>query len=143
MAISAGPTSWLLLVLTLPSKNASARVDIWRKLKRYGALSLRTSGYLLPNTAENMERVEWIAAESRKHKGHASVAQGQSFDDLPHERLVQLFVADRNKDYEALVRELKSSRQRRMALSSVRRRLQEIAAVDFFKSPMRAKVEAM
>jgi hypothetical protein len=137
------PSPWLLLVLTLPSKSASARVDIWRKLKRYGALSLRTSGHVLPNTAENLERFEWIAAEIRKHRGQASIAQVQSFDDLPHERLVQLFVADRNREYEGLARELKVKRKRRINLALVRRRLQEVAAVDFFKSPMRAQVEAM
>jgi hypothetical protein len=90
-----------------------------------------------------MERFEWIAAEIRKHKGQASVAQVQSFDDLPHERLVQLFVADRNKEYEALARELKGNRKRRLNLSLLRRRLQEIATVDFFKSPMRTQIEAM
>ena len=142
MAVSTQLTPWLLLVFTLPSKNASARVDIWRKLKRYGALSLRTSGYVLPNTAENMERFEWIAAGIRKHKGQASVAQVKSFDDLPHERLVHLFVAGRNKEYEGLARELKGSRKRKINLSVVRRKLQEIAAVDFFKSPLRAQVEA-
>lgn len=143
MPVAAQMAPWLLLVLTIPSKNPSARVEIWRKLKRYGALSLRTSGYVLPNNAENMERFEWIAAEIRKHKGQASVAQVQSFDDLPHERLVQLFVADRNREYEALALELKANRKRKVNLSILRRRLQEVAAVDFFKSPMRAQVEAM
>jgi len=140
---TAPPAPWLMLVLTLPSKNASARVSIWRKLRRYGSLSLRTSGYVLPNTPDNMERFEWIATEIRKYKGQASVAHVQSFDDLPHERMIQLFVAERNKDYEDLIRQLKGSRKRALNTTSVRRRLQEIVALDFFKSPMRAKVEAM
>lgn len=144
MAVAAETTSpWLLLVFNLPSSNGSARVDIWRKLKRHGALSLRTSGYVLPNNADNLEHFEWIAVEIRKYKGQASVALVQSFDNLPHERMVQLFNEDRNKDYEQLLREIKSGRSRKLNPVSIRRKLQEIAAVDFFKSPTRKKVEAV
>jgi hypothetical protein len=144
MSVAEEATSpWLLLVFNLPSVNGSARVDIWRKLKRHGALPLRTSGYVLPNTPDNLERFEWIAVEIRKYKGQASVAQVQSFDNLPHERMVQLFNEERNKDYEELLRELKPARSRKLNPASIRRKLQEIINVDFFKSPMRKKVEAM
>lgn len=59
-------TPWLLLMFTLPADQASRRVEVWRKLKKYGTVSLRTSGYLLPNTPENQERFEWLAAAIRK-----------------------------------------------------------------------------
>jgi hypothetical protein len=141
MRTPASPCLWLLLVFSLPSKNGSVRVDIWRKLKRFGALALPTSGYLLPNTTDNLERFEWLSAEVRKHKGQASVVQVQSFDDLPDERLVHLFTRERNKDYERLLRELKAKRTERQ-LSAVRRRLLEISAIDFFDSPLKRKVES-
>src|SRR6185312_13951099 len=99
---------WLLLVFTLPSKNGSVRVDIWRKLKRSGALQLPTAGYLLPNSADNLERFEWLSAEIQKHKGQASVVQVLSLDNLSDDRLVHLFTRERNKDYEKLLRELKT-----------------------------------
>jgi hypothetical protein len=131
---------WLLLVFSLPSKNGSVRVDIWRKLKRSGALALPTPGYLLPNTTDNLERFEWLSAEIRKHKGQASVAQVHSFDDLPDDRLIYLFTRERNKDYEKLLRELKAKRTEQQ-LSALRRRLLEINAIDFFDSPLKRKVE--
>ena len=56
---------WLLLMFTLTAKQASERVEVWRKLKKYGTLPLRSSGHLLPNTPENQERFEWIAAAGR------------------------------------------------------------------------------
>jgi hypothetical protein len=139
-SVPSASNPWLLLVFSLPSKNGSVRVDIWRKLKRSGALALPTSGYLLPNSSENLERFEWLSAEIRKHKGQASVALVQSFDDLPHERLVHLFVRERNKDYEKLLRELKAKRTEQQ-LSALRRKLLEISAIDFFDSPMKRKVE--
>jgi hypothetical protein len=137
----ASACQWLLLVFSLPSKNGSVRVDIWRKLKRSGALALPTSGYLLPNSPDNLERFEWLSAEIRKHKGQASVAQVQSFDDLPDERIAHLLTSERNKDYEKLLRELKSRRTEQQ-LSAVRRRLLEISTIDFFNSPLKRKVES-
>jgi hypothetical protein len=138
---------WLLLMFSLPAKQASGRVEVWRKLKKYGALPLRTSGYLLPNKAENQERFEWLAAAIRKYKGQASVVQVQAMDDLPSEALVQLFIQARSKDYEGLAREVKKlvSRSKREPgeLARLRRRFQEIAAIDFFNSPLRGRVEAL
>jgi hypothetical protein len=131
---------WLLLVFRLPSKNGSGRVDIWRKLRRAGALALPTSGYLLPNTADNLERLEWLSAEIRKYKGQATVAQVESFDDMPQERIVQLFVAERNKDYESLLRQLQRRRSRQRIVG-VRQKLFQISTIDFFGSPLKVKVE--
>ena len=40
--------SWLLLILSLPTENASARMRAWRVLKASGAAVLRDGAYLLP-----------------------------------------------------------------------------------------------
>lgn len=138
---------WLLLMFSLPAKQASQRVEVWRKLKKYGTLPLRTSGYLLPNTPENQERFEWIAAAIRKYKGQASVAQLQAMDDLPSEKLRQMFLDARARDYEALLADLKKFAGKRKhvpgEIARFRRRLQEIGAIDFFKSPLRSRAEAL
>jgi len=52
-------------------------------------LALRSSGYVLPNTAANQERMEWLATAIRAYKGQASVVQVHGFDDLPPEHLKQ------------------------------------------------------
>src|SRR3954465_10369498 len=127
---------WLLLLFTLPASQASKRVEVWRKLKRYGALTFRGSGYLLPNTPANHERFEWLAAAIRKYKGQASVAELFSIDDLPSPELRRLFVEARSTDYEELLRELKKTKHASGNLPRLRRRLQEIAEIDFFGSPM-------
>lgn len=138
---------WLLLMFTLPAKQASQRVEIWRKLRKYGTLPLRTSGYLLPNTPENQERFEWLAAAIRKYKGHASVAHIYALDDLPSDRLKQMFVEARSKDYDALIRDLKKlarkGKHEAGEIARFRRRLQEIAAIDFFNSPLRSRAESL
>ena len=138
---------WLLLVFSLPARRASQRVQIWRKLQRYGMLALRSSGYVLPNTAVNQERMEWLATTIRTYKGQASVVQVQGFDDLPSEQLKQLFVDARSRDYQKLLHEAKKvlalspSRGPGGRLNRIRRRFLELQDIDFFGSPLRAKVE--
>jgi hypothetical protein len=137
---------WLLLVFGLPAKLGSKRVEVWRKLKRIGTLSLGTSGYLLPFTAQNHEHFEWLAASIRKSKGQASVIQVESIDELPPEELVKRFNEARSREYEALSQELKKvtrSKNKAPQLARLRRRFQGISAIDFFNSPLHGRVEAM
>jgi hypothetical protein len=138
---------WLLLVFSLPTRSASQRVKIWRKLQRYGMLALRSSGYVLPNTAANQERMEWLATAIRTYKGQASVVQVQGFDDLSSERLKELFVEARSRDYQKLLHEAKKvlalspSRRPGGRLNRIRRRFLVLQDIDFFESPLRARVE--
>ena len=140
---------WLLLVFSLPAKSASQRVEIWRKLQRYGMLPLRSSGYVLPNSAMNQERMEWLATAIRTYKGQASVVRVQGFDDLPPERLKGLFVEARSRDYQKLLHETKKlvalplSRRPTGVLKRIRRRFLDLQDIDFFANPLRARLEIL
>jgi hypothetical protein len=140
-------TPWLLLVFSLPAKSASQRVEVWRKLQRYGMMALRSSGYVLPNSATNQERMEWIATAIRTYKGQASVVQVQGFDDLPDARLKRLFIEARSRDYQKLLREAKKltalspAQRSRGHLNRIRRRFLELQDIDFFGNPLRAKLD--
>ncbi|HWC20101.1 MAG TPA: chromate resistance protein ChrB domain-containing protein [Terriglobales bacterium] len=136
---------WLLLMFSLPASQASRRVEVWRKLKQHGALSLPSSGYLLPNTAQNHEHFEWLAAAIRKYKGQASVIKVNDIDDQPPAQLRQRFIEARSEDYEQLLRELRKSSVKRSSgqLARLRRRFQHIVGIDFFTSPLRSRVESL
>src|ERR1043166_7537680 len=43
-------TKWLLLLYGLPTRRSTERVSLWRQLRRLGAVPLKTSAYLLPDT---------------------------------------------------------------------------------------------
>ena len=139
---------WLLLVFSLPATQASQRVEVWRKLQHYGTLPLRSSGHVLPNTAANQEKLEWLASAIRSYKGQASVVQVQAFDDLSDARLRQLFIEEVSVPYNRLLREVKktaglaNSQRPAQHLNRLRRRFQEITAIDFFVSPVHARVES-
>ena len=144
-----GRAPWLLLLFSLTAKSASQRVEVWRKLQRYGMLPLRSSGYVLPSSAVNQERMEWLAASIRSYKGQASVVQVQSFDDLPDEKLKGLFVETRSHDYQKLLHETKkllalpTSRRPSGQLKRIRRHFVGLQDIDFFGNPLRSRIEAM
>jgi hypothetical protein len=112
-------------------------------------VSLRSSGYVLPNTEVNQERMEWLAAAIRSHKGQATVVQAQAFDDLSPEQLKGLFIEARSRGYQELLHDLKKllalspSRRPVGKLKRIRRRFQELQEIDFFETPLRGRVETM
>jgi hypothetical protein len=141
------PSGWLLLVFSLPAKNASQRVEIWRKLRRYGVVALKSAGYVLPKNPVNEERLQWLATQIRKHKGEASVAQVTAIDHLPASELARMFVDARAKEYEVIAKELsallRSNLRANGTVGRLRRRFQEIAERDFFPGPARHRVEQL
>jgi hypothetical protein len=140
---------WLLLTFTLPKKRASQRVEVWRKLQRYGAAPLGNSGYLLPNNPITQERFEWLATAIRKYAGEASVLKVQSIDNLSKPQLIGRFAEARAREYQELIRELQRrcsvTPERRGAgrVSRLRARFREIVEIDFFHSPLQKRVEEL
>ena len=137
--------AWLLLAFTLPVKRASQRVEVWRKLQRYGTVPLGNSGYLLPSNAVNEERFQWLATSIRKYGGDASIVQVQGIDNISSPQLIGRFVEARAREYQELIRQLDEfsalSLQKRAVgrLSRLRSRFQEIVEVDFFDSPLQKR----
>jgi hypothetical protein len=140
---------WLLLAFTLPTKRASQRVEVWRKLQRFGTVPLGNSGYLLPNSPSNEEHFEWLATAIRKYGGDASVVRVESIDNLSRPQLIGRFEEARAREYQELIRELQRFSSTRVEgkgagrLSRLRNRFQEIVEVDFFDSPLQKRVEEL
>jgi hypothetical protein len=140
---------WLLLTFSLPQKRASQRVEVWRKLQRYGAVPLGNSGYLLPNNPTNQERFEWLATAIRKYTGEASVVTVESIDNLSTPQLIARFAEARAREYQELIRDIQKLSsippQKRASgrMSRLRTRFREIVEVDFFTSPFQKRVEEL
>jgi hypothetical protein len=138
--------AWLLLTFTLPTKRASQRVEVWRKLQRYGTVPLGNSGYLLPSNPMNEERFQWLATSIRKYGGDASIVHVQGIDNISTPQLIGRFAEARAREYQELIRQLQEfsdmPRPKRAVgrLSRLRSRFQEIVEVDFFDSPLQKRV---
>jgi hypothetical protein len=147
MNITSTVSPWLLMVFTLPSTKASERVQIWRKLQKFGSLPFRNAGYLLPNTPENRERLVWVSETVRSNGGDASVIEVSSVDDLSESGIHELFRLARDADYEALRKDIEKLKPRSGTLSlqavRLRKRFDEIVAMDFFVSKRRGEVQTL
>jgi hypothetical protein len=140
---------WVVLSYSLPAQErSSARVALWRRLRRLGALTLAGSVHLLPGREECVEAFQWFAQEVRQVNGEALVMCVGQFEGLTDADLVELFRSARAAEYQeimaqaaALQQTLQSAqpvedRERLLdALDKLRRRHAEVARIDYFDAP--------
>ena len=136
--------SWLLLLYALPVKRTSARVNLWRKLKKFGAVQLKTSAYVLPDDATQYERFQWLSKEIRDVGGEATLIRVAEIEGMSHEQMVRLFNEARAVEYKDLVEVCRRAMARRKRwsggalateLQKCQRRFREIKETDYFRSP--------
>src|SRR5512141_2645814 len=95
-------TTWLLLLYALPTPRNSARVNLWRKLRKFGAVQLKTSGYVLPDEPTHFERFQWLTGQIRDVGGEATLIRVAEIDGVSNEQVVNLFNDARAADYKDL-----------------------------------------
>ena len=92
--------AWLLLVVSLPTESATARMRIWRALKALGCMALRDGAYLLPAGAERDPSLRELADECTREGGNAWLMAVQPRSAAEDSAYRQLF--DRSADYAEL-----------------------------------------
>ncbi len=90
--------NWLLLITSLPTKNATIRMRAWRALKASGAIVLRDGVYLMPDRIPCNNTLEAIAADVRAGEGTALVLR---IEEPNGANFVHLF--DRSEDFAVLL----------------------------------------
>jgi hypothetical protein len=147
---------WLLLIHQIPPRPSYLRVKVGRRLHALGAVPIKNSVYALPRSEPAFEDLQWLRREIVAGKGDATVCEARFVEGLSDGALRALFNAARQPDYDALAREARrlqaapgrratSERKQRTraALIRLRRRLGEVAAIDFFGAPGRSAVEGI
>ncbi len=89
---------FLILILSLPTENATARQRIWRALKASGAAVLRDGVYLMPERDDCRTALDGLAADVREGGGSALVLRVEEPEGA---NFTSLF--DRSDDYAALM----------------------------------------
>lgn len=134
--------SWLLLILSLPTHNATVRQRAWRGLKASGAAVLRDGVYLLPDTPICAATLGDIAMRVREAGGSARVLRVQ---DDAGETFVALF--DRSAAYlplqEKLTAALVDAPHALRTLRRLRKEFEAMAATDFFPGAARQRTETL
>ncbi|WP_174551893.1 chromate resistance protein ChrB domain-containing protein [Sinorhizobium saheli] len=147
---------WLLLIHQLPSKPAYFRVKVWRRLQRIGAVAVKSTVYALPANAETQEDFEWLLKEIVEGGGEAMVCEARLIDGLSDAQAHALFDAARDEDYETIADEARTLSARLEAAASaeeraeirtqvgrLRKRLADIATIDFFGATGRLSAESL
>jgi hypothetical protein len=141
---------WLLLLYGLPTKRGAARVNLWRQLRKSGALALKTSAYLLPDTTEHTERFQWLAQQVRDAGGEATLIRVTEVEGLSAEEIIRQFNEARAGDYEELLREGQAhmeKHKKKVSLGAevekLRGRYEEVRRIDFFQSSRAQDVQML
>jgi hypothetical protein len=116
---------WLLLIHQLPAKPAYFRVKIWRRLQDIGAVAVKSTVYALPANAETQEDFGWLLKEIVEGGGEAMVCEAQLIEGLSDAQARALFDAARDE------------------VTRLRKRLAQVAAIDFFESSGRVAAEGL
>lgn len=149
---------WLLLVHQLAAQPSSLRVKVWRRLQSVGAVQVKKSVYVLPNSSETQEDFEWIRTEIVGQGGEAFVFAADAVDDRTTDEVVEAFLSARLSDWERLRQRAddlhrrscseapdpEESRELARELTTLRNRAAQIDKIDYFQSTGRAEaIEAI
>ena len=141
--------SWLLLVVSLPTESATARMRIWRNLKAQGCMALRDGAYLLPAGDEREQALRGLADECVEEGGNAWLMHVQPRSPDEASAFRQLF--DRSADYAQLSKSWKEAKRSLDTLSApeltrLQRKLQReyeaLRGIDFFPGDASLEAEA-
>lgn len=140
----AAPVSqrWLLLVHQLPPTPAYLRAKVGRQLARVGAVAVKNSVYVLPALEGAREDLQWIAREIQQAKAESTVFEAELVEGLTDAELVERFRASVEPSWRVLHGEARDAaralREGRALpeLGELRRRAEEIEAIDFFHHPL-------
>jgi hypothetical protein len=145
----------LLLLVGVPPTPSSLRVRVWRRLRSLGAVPLKRSAYLLPDTPERYEDFQWLAQEIEREGGEATLVRVHQIENLSPDDVRRIFHEPRDRDYRQLAvryRKVLHGLDRKSAAASARvrdeltrlaRDHQRVRDIDFFGAPVGAEVRRL
>ncbi len=129
---------WVLLVYKIPREPTASRAQVWRKLKRLGALLLHDAVWVLPDTPWTREQFQWLAVEIGELDGEAHLWESHLLLNGQAEALIQQFQARVDASYQKILEELAQEDADLVALS---RTYQQVRAQDYFHSELGTHVK--
>jgi hypothetical protein len=135
------------LILSLPARNSTIRMRVWRALKQAGCGVLRDGVYVLPTTTASEPVLVEMESEIRSAGGFAMTVDLKLKTAEQRAQARRLF--DRSVEYGELVRKINAvkvalprlgSRKAQTSIRRLRRSVDELAQIDFF--PGQAKRQA-
>jgi hypothetical protein len=86
---------WLVLIHQLPPTPNYLRVKVRRRLRRLGAVALKQTVYVLPNTDEALEDFQWLRQEIDSAGGSAIIAESRFVEGISDEEIWAALAGER------------------------------------------------
>jgi hypothetical protein len=100
------PSTWLLLIYTVPAEPSRLRATVWREIKKAGAVYLRDGVCTLPETPETAASLRAIATRVEELGGRATLVTGARLDDARAGWVAAQSREARKAEYEEIGREV-------------------------------------
>jgi len=155
------PSTWRLLIYTIPSEPSRKRAFIWRELKKVGAVYLRDGVCALPEGEGTATAMGKIAAKIEEFGGEPTVIAGAELNASRAQTIIEASRRDREQEYDQVLREgeglLKHVRREtehreftfaeleelEADLKKLRGWFQQIQGRDYFDAPQADQVAAL
>lgn len=85
------PVRWLLLLHQIPPSPPYFRAKVVRRLSQLGALAIKNSAYILPESDETVEEFQWLRSEIGKEGGDAWLFRTETLGGVSNNELVESF----------------------------------------------------
>lgn len=151
---------WYFFSFTLSARSQTARMRVWRRLNALGAVLVKNAFYALPAGPKHHEQLTWLVKEVEGLGGEALFLETAPPSNLTGAQLARLFTQARDTDWAALERELTTlldaardesadadaapAREAcKAGLKRIEKRIQALAAIDFFPGGRGERVRAL
>jgi hypothetical protein len=135
---------WLILVIAETGGDLAVRMRTWRALKGLGAAVIRDGVYLLPDRADLRAKLTEVRAELTAAGGRSLLFAAPGIDPDDAATLREFF--DRSEEYATIAagaRELENEihahteGRARRALRALQRSVEQLNAIDYFRTSKR------
>lgn len=133
---------WLMFLHQIPPSPPYFRAKILRRLKQVGALAIKNSAYLLPNSDETLEDFQWLLREIKNGGGEAWLFRASAVAGLSAEELSAAFREMRSADYREMAEEA-AKIESAAEWQRLKHRLEETIKIDYFAAPGRQELETL
>ncbi|MFL6715444.1 MAG: chromate resistance protein ChrB domain-containing protein [Burkholderiaceae bacterium] len=142
-------THWQLLIISLPTNSATARMRVWRALKALGCSALRDGAYLLPLSDALRQALTDLSAETVREGGNAWLLNVQP--STAEENTVYQALFNREEEYAEFLKVLAEARKSlstaapaelNRLLRKLRRDYDALRAIDYFPNEASNQAEA-
>ncbi|OPY70110.1 MAG: hypothetical protein A4E57_00750 [Syntrophorhabdaceae bacterium PtaU1.Bin034] len=93
---------WLFFSYSLPAEPSKARVYVWRRIKKLGAINYQ-SFWVLPYSNQHVAELRKLVDDIKNYKGESVLIEGKALDKHQEDLIAKAFQESRDEEYGELI----------------------------------------